>query len=142
MRTLDGQRGSANKILEALQKEKEEEYKRVHNKQFVSDFVCYKIKQTNEHNIFRKVFVKYNLLRIRAKISFMAFEKRMTITELFSTTIMKCWYELQNEGFYPGQSKEEIKRDESLINQIFHKETNGFIKFIVDYNLQNWYRNK
>lgn len=40
------------------------------------------------------------MLRIRAKIGYIAFEKRMTISELFATTMLRCYYSLQLQGFY------------------------------------------
>ena len=54
----------------------------------------YNIKQTNEHNLFRKIYLKYLIMRIRAKISFMAFEKRMTIVEIIVNAIFKSYREL------------------------------------------------
>jgi hypothetical protein len=94
IKTLNGDRDSAVKIIDLMQAEGEESYKMEENKQFISDSVRYKIRQTNEHNVYRKVFLKYLLLRIRSKISFLAFKKKMTIVELFSNTILKCWYDL------------------------------------------------
>jgi len=41
------------------------------------------------------------VIRVRAKISFMALTKRMTIVELVVSTIMRVYYELESEGFYP-----------------------------------------
>ena len=58
-----------------------------------------KIKQSNEHKVFRKVYIKYLIIRVRAKISFMALIQRKTIVELFATTIEKCYYDLQEEGY-------------------------------------------
>ena len=54
----------------------------------------YNIKQTNEHHLFRKVYLKYLVMRIRAKISFMALEKRMTIVELIINSIFKSYREI------------------------------------------------
>ena len=87
MRTIDGVKGSADKILELLQKERELEFQKKSGKKFVSDSIRYTIKYGNEHKIFRKVYLKYKLMRVRSKISFMAFQKRMTILELFVSTI-------------------------------------------------------
>ena len=41
--------------------------------------------------VFNTVLMKYKILIIRNKISFMAFEKRMTVNELFLNTILKCF---------------------------------------------------
>ena len=43
--------------------------------------------------------MKYLLLRIRAKIAFIAFEKRMTVVELFVNTIFWCYTQLVDQGY-------------------------------------------
>ena len=43
------------------------------------------------HKLMIKANFRYNMLRIRSKISFMAFKKHMTISELFFTTILKVY---------------------------------------------------
>jgi len=47
-----------------------------------------------EYNVFRKICLKYTLMKIRMKISYIAFEKGCTITELFLNAIMKSHQEL------------------------------------------------
>ena len=47
-----------------------------------------KIKETylqrvNEVRLFNKIAQKYNLMRIRQKLSFIAMQKQMTVSELF-----------------------------------------------------------
>ena len=44
--------------------------------------------------MFRKVYIKYLVMRIRAKISFTALEKRMTVVELIIQTIFKSYQEI------------------------------------------------
>lgn len=44
--------------------------------------------------LFRKILLKYKIMRIRAKISFIALEKRMTIYELFISTIQRTFIQL------------------------------------------------
>ena len=51
-----------------------------------------KIKLKVEQTVFRKVYFKYLIMRVRAKISFMAMYKRMTVLELFVKTIKKCYF--------------------------------------------------
>ena len=83
MKTLDGQRGSAVKILEELRKQKVTEYKRQHNRTEISKSREQQYIQINEADIFRKVCLKYTILKIRHKISYMAFMQKKTIPELF-----------------------------------------------------------
>ena len=91
MRTIDGVKDTANKILESLNKQAGKEYLLTNRRKKMSEQVRQEISKRNEHTIFRKVYLKYLLLRIRAKISFIAFEKRMTITELFFVTILSTF---------------------------------------------------
>lgn len=70
-----------------MQKNGEAEFMNKSGKNFVSDSVRYQIKQSCEHKLFRKVYLKYIIMRVRSKISFIAFEKRLTIQELFIMTI-------------------------------------------------------
>ena len=62
-------------------------FKRDFCKKVVSEEMKVTIREKNEHMIFSKVYKKYVLLRIRAKISYMALLKRMTIVELFAVAI-------------------------------------------------------
>ena len=135
MKTLNGDRNSAVKVIDLMQAEGENRYKNDEDKQFISDSVRYKIRQTNEHNVYRKVFLKYLLLRIRSKISFHAFKKKMTIVELFSNTILKCWYDLEYQGFYPKLTSKEKQNSEELMKYLNNGEIAGFMKHIVKYNV-------
>ena len=53
---------------------------------------------TNQHKIYSKIALKYTLMRVRAKISFMALEKRKTVCELFVTTILAAYNHLMSIG--------------------------------------------
>ena len=55
-----------------MNKVSQKEYKNHNKKQHISEFMMLKIKQTNEQKLFRKVYLKFLILRVRAKISFMA----------------------------------------------------------------------
>ena len=48
-----------------------------------------------------KVQMKYKIMRIRAKISFIALTKRMTISEMFASTILKIYNTMQLRGLLP-----------------------------------------
>ena len=49
----------------------------------------------------KKTALKYSILRIRQKISFMAFMKKMTIQELILQTIVKSHEKFEAEGQIP-----------------------------------------
>ena len=56
-----------------------------------------KIKAEIRHQIMKTVMFQFRLLRVRCKISYIAFEKRMTITELFLTQIKKSYIHFHGE---------------------------------------------
>jgi hypothetical protein len=72
LKTVDGNKDTALKCLEALNNQSYFEYK----KQFSTDQVTkarqHQIIQRNEFELYRKVFLKYQIMKIRSKISFMA----------------------------------------------------------------------
>ena len=81
-----------------------------HNKKYISAPVETEIRLKNEHKVFRKIYLKYMILRVRAKISLIAFEKRMTILELFVSTIQSCYIHLMISRVIPRNSAEENER--------------------------------
>ena len=93
MRTLDGRKGTANKILDVLNEQTFEKYKQANNKVHIEESIKRQMILENEHMVFKKVYLKYLILKIRAKISYIAFVKKMTIVELFASTILKCYNE-------------------------------------------------
>lgn len=78
MRTVDGNRGSAQKLIDAgvkdLLDDKSESFQ---NKEYA---IC---EQKVRHKIMLRVFFKYNLMRVRQKISFEAILRKRTILELW-----------------------------------------------------------
>ena len=72
MKTVDGNKNSAVKILDFLNKRNNDPKK-------------------NEHNLFQKIYLKYFIMRIRAKISFTALCHRMTVMEVFVASIIKTY---------------------------------------------------
>ena len=47
------------------------------------------IRELSEYRLFSKVYFKYLLVKVRQKISYMAYMKRMTILELFLDAIIR-----------------------------------------------------
>ena len=54
----------------------------------LQESVLNNLAQQNENQVFRKVFLKYLVMRARAKISFIALQKRLTVMELFISQIL------------------------------------------------------
>lgn len=74
LNTIDGQRDSADQLKKAISKErmKGSSLKAI------------------ENELFRKVILKYTIMRVRSKISYQAFARKMTICEMFCQTILYC----------------------------------------------------
>ena len=85
--------------------------------------------QANEQKLFYKVYFRFLILRVRAKISFMAFEKRMTIVELFTSTILKCYktYTLHEIAGYVV-SEDRQKQEKTLYQQLVSGNLQNFLQ--------------
>jgi hypothetical protein len=81
--------------------------------------------------------MKYSIMRIRAKISYMAFQKRMTILELFVYTINKCYRHMLDIKAIPPLTDAQY----DLHNKVYRKLTNrgikGMMVNIVEFNMLN-----
>ena len=82
MKTMDGSRNSAKPLLDALNKQEIEKYQYKVSNGTILDEEVQKIKQLNEHKFYNKILMKYKIMKVRAKISYIACLKYMTITEL------------------------------------------------------------
>jgi len=89
--TADGCKGTASSLVNLHHKIARKKYIKENDLKSIPQSVSLKLKLQSEHLIFRTVFLKYLILRIRTKISFMAFQKRMTISELFCEAIIKSY---------------------------------------------------
>lgn len=102
------------------------DYMKEFKKPFVSESVKENILQTNEHCVFRKVYLKYLIMKVRAKISFIALEKRMTVIQLLVDTILRCYRHLMNKGAIKRYSNEEELRHETAFFDMANGVMNGF----------------
>lgn len=82
MKTMDGRRDSAKHILDALNKQEVQRYKYQVSDGTIEDKEKNKIIQLNEHRFFQKIMMKYKIMTVRAKISYIACLNFMTIKEL------------------------------------------------------------
>ena len=95
LRTLDGNRNSASNVLAQLNKESIQDYKKIHKREVVKKE---RIIEMNEYKIFSKVYLKYRIMTIRQKISYMALEKCMTVMELIVDAIQRSFKHLMKVG--------------------------------------------
>ena len=73
-------------------------------------------------------------MKIRAKISFTALEKRYTILELFCQTILKCYNKLILHGVYEQPSEEQKLWDQQVEELLNYSQFRGVIKGLILYN--------
>jgi len=89
LRTVDGVKNSADVILDYLNKESIKKFKKETRLLKMTQFQLVNISSANEKLVFTQIYKKYCIMKLRAKISFMAFEKGITIIELFLHAIYK-----------------------------------------------------
>lgn len=76
-------------------------------------------------------------MRIRAKISFMAFTRRLTIHELFISTITNCYRKLMMLGDIPQLTEERIEAEIKVYKKLVTKGIRGSFMNICDFNWPN-----
>lgn len=88
MKSIDGNKNTAIPYLEAMNHQSIKDYKRQSGSGSIKKAKEHQIIKENEDKMADGVLFKYKIMKIRAKISFMAFKKGITILELFLDTIM------------------------------------------------------
>ena len=78
---------------------------------------------TNEYKVFKKVCMKYTIMKVRGKISFIAMMEQKTICELFLHVIYKHYWQSSSDD----KRKAEI---DELWNAVLRGEP-GFLKKVV-----------
>ena len=76
LRTLDGCKGSANQLLDVLNNKEIKELEKQNLYIPLGDEQKELVMSKNERKVFRRVYFKYLLMKVRAKISYMALAKR------------------------------------------------------------------
>ena len=73
MQTIDGIKGSSIKILEVLNKQRIKILRKKQKNGKISTDEKHKMTMKNEYNLYSKVMLKYKIMRIRNKISYIAY---------------------------------------------------------------------
>ena len=60
-----------------------------------------KLRPEQKHLFMFRTLMRFKVLRMRMKISYMAFQKKMTVSQLIQTTILKAHDDLTKEGSIP-----------------------------------------
>lgn len=115
LQTLDGNAGSAKMKRKTLLKQELKTIKKQNNKK--ADNEQRKILEAKiDHQLMHETYTKYLFIRIKMKISFMAFIRQETIAELWLRQIMKSHKHLTdtNQIFAVKRTKDE----EKVVNKI------------------------
>ena len=122
LRTVNGQRGSAEPLLDLANQQSLRNHKQRSNMSGykVSDSIVGNIESQNENQVFRKVYLKYLVMRVRAKISFIALEKRLTVMELLISQILASHYLFKQENGISDIEEYISKLEDSLLENFNH----------------------
>ena len=121
------------KILEELRKQNVSTYKRDNKRTEISKSREQQYIQINEAEIFRKVCLKYTILKIRHKISYMAFIQKKTIPQLLFQGILNTYQKLQtNKVIEINEAKESL---EEFVIKALKINDLGILKSIMANNL-------
>tara|TARA_B110000285_G_scaffold78402_1_gene90278 strand:+ start:1132 stop:1653 length:522 start_codon:yes stop_codon:yes gene_type:complete len=105
LNTLNGIRNSAGPLLQEMTESEITKLKSITKQVVLSAAQVHKINQINEAKVFGEICKKYKILTIRAKISFMALAKGMTIQETFLLSIWQVYNEYLFSGVLPIDPK-------------------------------------
>ena len=94
--TLDGHKNSALPLLKICNEQEEAKVKKFTGQMNLTPAQTHRISHQNKQKIYSQICRKYDMLRVRAKISFMAFDQGKTIEELFVNAIWKTYMEFLN----------------------------------------------
>mmetsp|Transcript_31393 Transcript_31393/g.48006 ORF Transcript_31393/g.48006 Transcript_31393/m.48006 type:complete len:142 (-) Transcript_31393:1818-2243(-) len=84
---------------------------------------------------------RYTLMKIRAKISYMAFLKRMTIQELFCTAILNSYNELVRLKEVNIRKMDEVFNEEEVQLNIQNQSISNVLKLVMKINSMNFREN-
>ena len=90
--------------------------------------------QDCQFRIMRKTYLKYLLLRIRAKLSYMAFIRRQTIVEMIVTQIYKS-YKILSEARCIPKTQHHSRILHKKFDEIFKGDMKNMFHHIVDLNI-------
>lgn len=84
--------------------------------------------------IFQKTLFKFKLMKIRAKIGFIAFKKNKTINETLLTQIKNSYLELVKFKHIPINSVQNIVNEKKAYEEILNEGCGCMLKRIVQLN--------
>lgn len=103
LNTIDGSRNSAIGVKKALLKQKIQDYEKQLKKKQTEEWRLKLFEHEVSHEVMRKVSLKYSLIKMRSKLSFECFKRRLTFTEHLLKAMLASYVSLIDRGEIPPQ---------------------------------------
>ena len=135
--TADGNQNSADAVTRKIMEFKLNEHKsrlqascRCHARAEIGPAPT-RLTEEEERAIYNNVLTKYKLLRIRSKISYLAFTHNMMINEFLLSKIQRAYMDLvKNNEVIPSQM-DEMALDQDIFESAISNDFNNIIKFVM-----------
>ena len=139
MNTIDGTVDSAIPLLSMLEKQSMADYRKKKNLKSTEmpDYMMKNIRHFNKVKVARKTYLKFLIIKLRFKISFIAFKNKMTIVELFCNSIIKTYNQLVNEGSIVVNEVYLEKQANILSSLKVGNSVKNVLKMIMVMNINN-----
>lgn len=76
------------------------------------------IAEQNRHVLARKVYLKYTVLRVRMKLSFLALTRRCTVEELIVKQIVRSYEQFEREGLIPPPDRDAVECERGIFEDL------------------------
>ena len=139
MNTIDGTVDSAIPLLSMLEMQSMADYRKKKNLKSTEmpDYMMRNIRHFNKVKVARKTYLKFLIIKLRFKISFIAFKNKMTIVELFCNSIIKTYNQLVNEGSIVVNEVQLEKQANILSSLKVGNSVKNVLKMIMVMNINN-----
>ena len=130
LKTVDGIRGSSAELLNKMNQKEIRAYQKENEESKLTSKKLKEINLKNEHHICQKVMMRYKIMKLRAKISFAALMKEMTIHELLVSQIHKSFTEIIDQSAHGKEKTTNEEQEECVLQAILDGEEGILAKLI------------
>ena len=130
LKTIDGKKDSALGLKRLMVKQRVDAFKNRVNTPKDNEFLVEEvISKEIDHHIMSRTFFNYRLIRIRAKISYEAFLKQMTVMEMF------CYQILDTFTLYHAQETKFVKNMHKAFSTTKFLSFHACLSFLMEVNI-------
>ena len=94
-----------------------------------------KLTEEELYSIYRTTLMKYKLIRIRCKISYLAFAQKMIISEFLLSKLVDSYIQLVKNDEFPMKKMDEYGIDTEIYEKLFSNNIGSFLKVVMDINV-------